>query len=279
MKVLVTGAGGRVGRAVRAKLDSLPGIRPSYLVSPRNPPRGGAEIRVDLGSPGMLAGVVASVKPDAIIHLAAIGGAACNDDPQLAEKVNVLGTQVLADAAAEAGTSRVVFASTAAVYGDQRHRAVTEKDSVDLRGRYAEMKFRGEQILRSYSDSAGRSSVALRIFNVYGEGFSDSLVFRLLNSAESNPLRLHGLDTFVRDYVHADDVAEALLLAVDLPLAGGHETFNIGTGTPTSNRRLVERLSINRTLHYEVAEALDSYSCADISLARKVLGFSPKHSL
>lgn len=224
--------------------------------------------------------IIRSVKPDAIIHLAGVSGPACDEDPELSLAVNVTATKVLCDAAAAVGTSRVVFASTAAVYGDQRPYTVSEVDAVDLRSNYARMKFQAEEALRKTANSAAFSSIALRIFNLYGPNFTNSLVHRLLASTPTNPTRLQGFDTFVRDYVHADDVAQAILLALELPQnGGGHMTFNIGSGAPTTNRQLVRLLGARGLVHYELGEAVDSFSCADINLARDILGYAPARTL
>lgn len=225
-----------------------------------------------------LKNTIRSVEPHAIIHLAGVSGAVCEEDLRGSQEINVTATRVLCDAAAAVGTSRMVFASTAAVYGDQRPYAVREVDAVDLRSNYARMKFHAEEILRETTDSAAFSSIALRIFNVYGENFTNSLVHRLLTSTPGNPTRLQGFDTFVRDYIHADDVADAIMSALDVA-PNGHMTFNIGSGMPTSNRQLIRLLGARGPIAYELGYAANSYSCADISLARDILHFAPARSL
>lgn len=224
-----------------------------------------------------LRNTIRSVKPDAIIHLAGVSGAACDQDPDRSHQVNVTAMQVLCDAAAIAGTSRIVFSSTAAIYGDQRPHAVSEGDAIHLTSSYARSKSQAEKILREAADTNAFSSVALRIFNVYGENFASSLVQRLQASTPRNPVLLQGLDTFVRDYVHVDDVAEAILLALGLP-SKGHMTVNIGSGVPTTNRQLVRLLSAKGPIHYQVGETAQSYSCADIRLATDILDYTPTKS-
>lgn len=275
MKILVTGANGRLGMVLRQQLESREDLSPVYLISPRAIPQRETDVRADISDPSELKKVVLLAEPDAIIHLAGVSGAACDANLKLSQAVNVTAMQVLCDAAMNVGTSRIVFSSTAAIYGDRHREPVSEAHQVDLSSTYARMKHQAEEILRSASAAADLSSVALRVFNIYGDGFSDSLVHRLLSSTLSKPSRLQGLDTFVRDYVHAPDVAEAILRSINVPLHG-HLTLNIGSGEATSNRQLVHLLNNLGTIHYEVDEPRASFSCADISLAATKLNFSPK---
>jgi UDP-glucose 4-epimerase len=280
LKVLVTGASGRLGQFVRTKIQRRSDVQATYLVSPRAPVRSEADVRVDFTDARTLADVIASVQPDAIVHLAGINGADCDRDLTLAREVNVNAVRVLSDSANRAGTSRIVFASSASVYGDRHSYPLNEESLLDLGSSYAEMKFEAEEILQADSDAEdGRSSIALRIFNIYGESFSNSLVCRLLDSDEHKPVLLRGLDTFVRDYVHANDVATAILAAVEVTATQSHTTFNIGSGVATTNRQLLERLSARRRVYYDLAAEIDSYSCADISAARDRLHFVPEYLL
>ncbi|MGO4588502.1 NAD-dependent epimerase/dehydratase family protein [Paenarthrobacter sp. 2TAF44] len=275
MKILVTGANGRLGMVVRQQLQRRADLSAIYLISPRAIPQTAADVRADISDPSDLKQAVLFAEPDVIIHLAGVSGAACDANLKLSEAVNVTAMQVLCDAAMTAGTSRIVFSSTAAVYGDRNTEPVSEAHQVDLSSTYARMKHEAEEILREATDSAVLSSVALRIFNIYGDKFSDSLVHRLLSSTPLRPSRLQGLDTFVRDYIHAPDVAEAILRSTNVPLRG-HLTLNIGSGEATSNRKLVHLLSKLGKIHYEVDEPRASFSCADIGLATRQLNFCPE---
>ena len=275
MKILVTGANGRLGMVLRQQLERREDLSPIYLISPRAIPQTEKDVTADISDPGDLKKVVLLAEPDVIIHLAGVSGAACDANLKLSRAVNVTAMQVLCDAAMNAGTSRIVFSSTAAIYGDRHREPVSEAHQVDLSSTYARMKHDAEEILRGASAAGHFSSVALRIFNIYGDRFSDSLVHRLLSSTLSKPSRLQGLDTFVRDYVHAPDVAEAILRSIKVPLHG-HLTMNIGSGEPTSNKQLVHLLSNLRTIHYAVDEPRASFSCADIGLAATKLNFSPE---
>lgn len=263
--ILVTGAAGRLGRAVMRLADaSVPLVG---VTSPRAAAGGRA---LDVTDADAVLAAVAKVRPRAIIHLAAMVGGACAADPDRATAVNVRGTAAIAAAAQAHAVERVVLLSTAAVYGDKRHLPVTEDDPTDAVGAYATTKLEAERVL---ADS-GVPSDALRVFNIYGPGMRDSLVNRLL-AGGSDPVLLNGLDGFVRDYVHVDDVARAALAAVEVTTAG-FRVINIGSGIPRSNREVLASLATAVTAEVVVRAEVDSYSCADISRARSELGWTPR---
>ncbi len=275
MKVLVTGASGRLGLHVRRRLNEAQGIEAAYWGSPRSNPHNLAS-SVDLLDTASVEAAVRDFEPEAIIHLAAVAGAACETDPRLARAVNADATLALAAAAAGAGAGRFVFASTAAVYGDRHSSPIDESAAFAGTSTYAKTKHLAEQGLRELcSTNSHFRCASLRVFNIYGDGFSDSLVTRLLESSPSAPVALRDLDDFVRDYVHVDDVVSAISRALDAPLPEQFTAINVGSGIPTSNRALVHSLERARELFYTVARGEPSYSCANIALGRRLLGLDP----
>ena len=262
--VLVTGSHGRLGRAlhrVGASEWRLTGT------TSRRAPEGG----LDITDAGAVATAVDETRPRVIIHLASMVGGACEADPAGAEAVNVAGTTHLLAAARANGVERIVFVSTSAVYGDTRRRPVSEADETQPTSVYAATKLRAEQAL---ADAGGPVAVdALRVFNIYGPEMPDSLVTRL-QAATPEPVRLNGLDGFVRDYVHVDDVARAILAAAASDRAG-FRVLNVGSGIPRSNRDLLESLPATTRDAVVVGPEVDSYSCADITAIGRELAWRP----
>jgi UDP-glucose 4-epimerase len=266
-RVLLTGASGRLARRVHAQHD----VGQTRLFVGRSATSADTTV-LDITDPSAVKTVVSSFRPHAIIHLAAISGRAAEADPRTAEVVNVVATRALAEAAADAGVGRIVFASTAAVYGDDYREPVTEDSAPNGRSVYAETKLRAEAELSRVAENGGPQSVALRMFNIYGDGFDDSLLWKLARSTREAPVLLRGLDSFVRDYSDGDWMARALLVAVTAPLPAPSTILNVGTGVETSNRRLVELLRRQGEVFYEIEDAPPSYSCADVTAMRHVLG-------
>ncbi len=227
-------------------------------------------------------------KVDAVIHLAAIPSVPmCEQNVQRAFEVNVIGLENVLETCVEKGVGKIVFTSSAAVYGDAEgvlnEDAATRPFSV-----YGWTKLLGEAMLRSFGEKHGVEAVALRVFNVYGKkstsgvlGVVDQFI---ADAAEGKPLHIHGDGGQVRDFIHVDDVANAILLTLEKTLKN-FEAINIGTGQPTSIKYLAEKVltAFGRAVSaivYEPARVGDiRYSVADISKARQLLGFSPTTSL
>lgn len=272
MKVLVTGASGPLGRAVvRAFREEHEVVR---FVGPSRVPDAPSTYAVDVADVASFRSIIDAERPDAVVHLAAVTGRAAEADPDRTRVVNVQASSALAAAAAQAGAGSFVFASSAAVYGDRRRRPLSELDDPSPQSEYARSKLLAEQGLRDLAPS-GMSLFALRIFNVYGPGLDASLVNRVQRRSPGDPIVLAGPDDFVRDYVHVADVADAMLAAV-ADLAPGMSVVNVGSGEPTSNRRIIELFGLRPEADFRLDPGRPSHSVADISEARRLLDFAPR---
>lgn len=270
MRVLLTGAQGVIGQRVVRSLRSRPGLELASLVSVRSEPGEGV-LAVDIADPDAFREALDTVRPDVVVHLAALTGQACDQDPGLADDINVGSVNTLTVAARELGISRIVFASTSAVYGDQYNEPTRESAPIVLGSHYARTKYAAERAL----DHGNVESINLRIFNVFGPGLQNSLVTRLVESAPDRPVELRGLDTFVRDYIHVDDLVDAIESALTKSLPQQHVTFNIGSGIETSNRQLLLDLGIDQSRYSVSSGSSASYSCARIDAAQRGLDFQP----
>jgi UDP-glucose 4-epimerase len=277
VKILLTGARGRLGRVVEHELRERGDVEVISAISPRTESQAITDVVLDLEDTSGIERIVQDTRPDAVIHLAGLVGAACETEPVRARRVNVQATAHLARAAARHGAGRFVFASTAAVYGDQHDSPAAETDPTRTDSEYARTKLHAEEELQIVSGNAtSLAFTALRIFNVYGPGFDDSLVNRLRRSSPVAPVTIRGLDQFVRDYVHSADVAAALVAAAAGASSHRFRIVNIGSGEPTSNRELIEIVGEDGKPAVTIEDGPPSYSCADISVARREFGFSPR---
>lgn len=231
--------------------------------------------RVDLTDSSEIDRLLEEVRPSAVAHLAAMVGPACEADPRAAEAVNVDASARLAERARHVGVERFVLASTAAVYAEPAG-AHSERDATgNPPSVYGRTKLAAEMSVREALSGSSVQHTAARIFNVWGDGYPTSLPERL--RARRGAVVLRGLDGFVRDYVHVEDVAAVL---VDLLLPGSVSdapvVLNVGTGVGTSNRDLVERLGLVQGVDYELGEPLTSRSVADVALLRQWRGHVPE---
>jgi len=238
----------------------------------------------DIRDPNALRGVLRS--GDGVVHLAAIASVPVSvADPEACHAVNVQGTETVLAEACRAAVRRVVFASTAAVYGSQPCLPSSEADPVAPTSPYAESKLEGEAAVAA----APLESVSLRLFNAYGPGQDpqssySGVITRWVDGLQRGEcVQLFGDGSQTRDFVHVDDIAEALNAALNVPegIAG---PVNIGSGQQTSLRTLLtvlaEVLSVEPEVRYGPVRAGDvPHSCADIGRARQLLGFFPRVGL
>lgn len=161
-------------------------------------------------------------------------------------EVNVLGLVNILEASKATGVRRIVFASSAAVYGDTELLPIAEECEINPTSFYGESKLTGESYLKMYYRNFGLEYVALRYANVYGERQADSgeggviSIFskKLLTG---NPVTVYGDGNQTRDYVYVKDVAAANYEA--LFTADANRSFNISTATETSVNELITIMS------------------------------------
>jgi UDP-glucose 4-epimerase len=184
---------------------------------------------------------------EAVFHLAAhVFPARSVEAPREDAEINIAGTLNVLEAARRAGVQRVVYASTAAVYGDPRELPITEDTPALPLSPYGVSKLSAEQYCRLYSSLYALPVTVLRFFNVYGPRQSSGSAYagvipRFVERARRGlPLLIYGDGSQTRDFVHVDDVVQACLLAVQTDHVG---TYNIATGHATSVAELAALLA------------------------------------
>ena len=183
---------------------------------------------------------------DHVFHLAALWLYECVHEPRSALDVNVVGTYNVVEAAHEAGIRKVVYSSSASVYGNARETPMTEEHPFDNRTMYGGTKIAGEQFFRAFHEQHGLDWLGLRYMNVYGPrmdylGTYVSVIMKVLDRIQEGlPPVIHGDGTQAFDFVHVADVARANVLA--LTSDATDELVNVGVGRETTIRELVELL-------------------------------------
>lgn len=187
-------------------------------------------------------------KVDYVFHLAAYADVAATiRNPDLDFEVNVMGTYNILKESLNNGVKRVIFASSASIYGDQPSSGgepvqFHEDMKPNPLSTYANSKLWGEMQAKLFYQLYGLETVSLRYFSVYGpyqipKPGSHSWVVAIfaMRAYKGKPLIVYGDGTQVRDFTYIDDIAEATIRAAEMPCAG--EAINVGTGKPT---RIIE---------------------------------------
>jgi UDP-glucose 4-epimerase len=225
---------------------------------------------------------------DGVCHLAALTDVQKSiKNPILTSDINLIGTLRVLEAARKLKAKRVVFASSAAVYGMIKQFPVREDTSTAPISPYGASKAASELYCRVSEDNCGIQTVSLRYFNVYGprqlpgqySGVISIFANRLIRR---QPLRIFGDGTQSRDFVNVNDVVGATIRALQRTFRS--RVFNIASGTETTIRQLAETMQgiVGRRVGVKFLPSRlgDPYrGVADITKARRELGFSPRTSL
>ena len=305
--VLVTGGAGYVGSHCCLALAEA-GFRPVVFDDLSNGHRehvqwGPLEVG-DIRDAVRLDAVFAAHAPVAVLHFAArieVGESVKN--PGAFFDNNVGGAITLIEAARRAGVNALVFSSTCATFGDPVHLPMNEAHPQAPLNPYGRSKLMVEQALADYDRYVGFRSAVMRYFNAAGadpqgrigewhEPETHAIPLAIQVALGQRPhFTIFGDDydtrdgTAVRDYVHVLDLADAHVAALKRLLAGGSsESYNLGTGTGTTVRELVDGVgrAIGRTLPFEVAPRRPGDApvlVGDHAKARTQLGWKPSRDL
>ncbi len=247
--VLVTGAAGFIGSHTTDQLlrhghavtgvDNFRTGRRANLAAALAAP-GFTLTELDVAAPGALADLVGRIRPDALIHLAALVSVQESiEHPDLNYSLNLHATHLVAEAARRHGVKRVVFASSAAIYGDTTDLPIRETADKRPISPYGAAKLASEAVLLGHAAAYGLTARCQRYFNVFGprqdpaSPYSGVISIFDRRYREGKPVTIFGDGRQTRDFISVHDVARANVLAATRPgLASG--AANICTGRATS---------------------------------------------
>jgi UDP-glucose 4-epimerase len=225
---------------------------------------------------------------DVIFHLAAsVGNTRSIENPIEDADINVIGTIRILEAARANGVRKIIFSSSAGIFGELKTLPIREDHPVDPDSPYGASKLAAEKLCLAYSRLYDIEAICLRYFNVYGPNqrydvygnVIPKFAFLMLRHEE---LTIYGDGEQTRDFVNVRDVAQANYQAATTRNVSG--AFNIASGTAISINRLVDLMrdasSIKPKVRYGPIRKGDVRdSLADISAARKAIGYQPRVGL
>ncbi len=283
MRVLVTGGSGFIGRTVVERL-----LEEGYdvlILDLREPPIPASYIRGDIRYLNTVKEAIEHA--DLVVHLAAVVSAVeAMDRPLDAFRTNVEGTLNVIELSKRRNIEKVIYASSVAVYGEPRYLPIDEDHPTIPKNVYGASKLAGESLLLGYNGNYGLQCVSLRLFNVYGPNMKPGpyagVIYKFLERIrDGESLRVEGDGKQTRDFVFVEDVAEAILRALESDRVG---IYNIGTGREVSILELADLL-FNITgkdmgLEFVPPRPGDiRRSMANIDRAREELGWEPRTTL
>ncbi len=236
----------------------------------------------DIRDSGFLNRVFAQARPSVIIHLAARAGVRASlNDPSLYFDVNCRGTLNLLELACAYSVKRFIFGSSSSVYGASKRLPFREDDPCDQPiSPYAASKRAGELLCRTYHHLHRLPIVCLRFFTVYGPRQRPDMAIHGFTRriAEGKPIAIFGDGSSMRDYTYIDDIVAGVLAAIDSRL--DFEIMNLGNSSPTPLLKLVSllegELGRKAVLTHEDKQPGDpEATCADVTKAKRLLGFEP----
>ncbi len=296
-KILVTGGAGFIGSNLIRSLLALghevlcldnfdpfyPRSRKEQNIAPFLSHRGFRLVEGDINDQDLL-GTLPEI--DVIVHLAARAGVRPSiEDPVEYQKVNVNGTQVLLEFARSRNIRHFVFASSSSVYGVNPNVPWKESEQLLPISPYASTKLSGEMLGHVYSHLYGIRFIALRFFTVYGPGQRPDLAIHKFFSAiaDGRPLPVYGDGSTSRDYTFVEDSVRGILAAIEYDRSL-FEVINVGNnqtvGLSDLIARIEETIGKKAVIDRKPEQPGDvPHTFADISKARKLLGYDPSEPL
>jgi UDP-glucose 4-epimerase len=305
MKALVTGVAGYIGSVVAEQLlaagHDIVGLDSLRAGRMKAVPDGVQFVQADLQDQDALRSLFRNHPIYVVLHLAADSIVPASvKNPGATFRNNVVGSLNLLQCMVEADVKRIIFSSTASVYGNPDSTPITEDSPTVPVNPYGESKLMVERMLRWFHQAHGLNSVSLRYFNAAGATQrlgedhrpETHLIPTLLNAVlhDSGPLPIFGTHyptkdgTAVRDYVHVSDIATAHLLAMERVDSLGYQAYNLGSAHGYSVQEvvaIVERVTGKR-LATETADPRPGDPAtlvASNELAQTELGWRPRYTL
>jgi len=305
MRVLVTGGAGFIGSHVSEALlrrgdrvlaldnfndfyDPALKRRNVKAVYRAHPDGAFALCEADIRDGNALTLAFESFQPEAVIHLAACAGVRPSiERPEEYFDVNLMGTVRLMEKMAEHSVTRLVFASSSSVYGNNEKVPFSESDPVDHPiSPYAATKKAGELAVHTWRHLKGISCACLRFFTVYGpRQRPDLAITKFANlMLDGKPVPVYGDGHSRRDYTYIDDIVDGVVRALDwTEEPGRYGVFNLGESRTVALGEMIEILERALGVKAEIlrlpAQPGDvERTWADISRSRAELGYNPSTS-
>jgi len=229
---------------------------------------------------------------DYVIHLAAMWLLHCKDYPRTAFDVNIAGTFNVIEACVKNNIKKLIYSSSASVYGDAVEVPMSEEHPFNNKNFYGSTKIAGEAMCTAYNDRYGLEVIGLRYMNVYGPGQDQHAVYSgvvpvMLNKIDANEApTINGDGSQAYDFIYVEDIARSNIAALKSDVKFGY--YNVGTQVQTTVKQLCDTILKLKGSNLKVvykpysaddARALVQNRIGSAEKAEKELGFKFKYNL
>ena len=291
-RVLVTGGAGFIGSSIGRLVLQETGASVVVLDDLSSGHRGNLDglsvtfVEGDVCDPAAVRHAIEGC--DTVFHLAAsVGNSRSIENPVRDSEINVLGTLRVLEAARQSGASKIVYSSSAGIFGELKTLPIREDHPIDPDTPYGASKLGGEKLCLAYAKLYPLEAVCLRYFNVYGvnqryDAYGNVIPIFAHRVLHGEPITIFGDGEQTRDFVNVRDVAWANLRAATTPHLSG--AFNIGSGTRITINRLaalmIAESGVNASVQHAPPRKGDVRdSLADLSAAQSAFGYCPATGL
>lgn len=294
MSILITGVAGFIGshtakeilKDKNANIVGIDNFNSYYNPEFKEENIKGLKIRIyrgDIRDAALLGKIFSENKIDKIIHLASMVGVRYSiENPEIYQDVNVRGTLNMLEMARKHKCRKFIFGSSSSVYGNNRKVPFSENDNVDNPiSPYAATKKSAELLCYTYHYLYNLPVVCLRFFTVYGpNGRPDMAPYKFTEAiSKGREIDVYGDGETRRDYTYVTDIVDGIIKS--LGLDDGYEIINLGGSNPIELNKFIGIIEKNLGKKAEISrkpmqpgDVMQTY--ADISKAKRLLGYSPK---
>ncbi|MDC3417983.1 NAD-dependent epimerase/dehydratase family protein [Aquibacillus salsiterrae] len=245
MKVLVTGGLGFIGNfVVQSLLSRQHTVSVIDLTSSYQPDQSFTYYSISINNKDKVNDVFAAELPDVVIHLAAqVNVEQSMKEPSKDASVNIIGTTTILEACKQFNVKKIIYASSAAVYGEPQYLGIDENHPLTPISYYGLSKLTGEHYIRLFHQLHGLTYTILRFANAFGPSSNakNDVITKFVEQMVSH-IRptIFGNGKQTRDFIYVEDIAMAMIQSLEY---GDNQTVNIGTNQPTNLNELVSLIN------------------------------------
>jgi UDP-glucose 4-epimerase len=274
--IAIIGASGFIGSSL---IEELTSQKKQPLAIDIVKPKGDYNwLIADIVEPATIERILFEYSVDTVIHLVGLPQIdLCEKDPHFSYLLNTQSVHNMLEAMRKTSVQKIIFASSAAVYGSQEGIA-SEKETPNPNTIYGYHKYMSEELIKAYSSSYGVNFTILRLFNVYGQNpqlGKDVISIFLRHAKNREPLAVKGKNKY-RDFIDVKDVTKAFVAS--LLVQANNKIINVGTGVKLTLKELVDLIREffpKIEVKYETAADDGKGLVADNTLCHKLLKLTP----